>query len=74
METFQWVNIISEIVRNYTNKKHSRIKMEPYYDTKNIILITYNPLMTTGPRKSKNGDIVRISEAKHIFDEYYTSN
>lgn len=42
--TYKWIHILSEIVRNYNNVKHRKIKMKSVDVTENTALTTFNQL------------------------------
>ena len=61
-------NILDELVSNYNNKYHSKIKMSPIQGSKKVnekkIKNIYNFEITKKPEKFKIGDRVRISLEK----------
>ena len=71
-------NIIDDLVNEYNNKYHSKIKMSPIQGSKKInekkIKIIYNFDKTKKPGKFKIGDRVRISLEKNIFEKSYDTN
>ena len=71
-------NILDELVNNYNNKYHSKIKMSPIEASKKInekkIKNIYNFEKTKKPSKFKIGDRVRISLEKNIFEKSYETN
>ena len=71
-------NIIDDLVNEYNNEFHSKIKMTPIQGSKKIhekkIKITYNFDKTKKPGKFKIGDHVRISLEKNIFEKSYDTN
>lgn len=77
--TYRWIDILSEIIKNYNHTKHSTINMKPCDVNKDneskVMVAAYNFIkIATGERKFKVGDIVRISKYKHIFEKGYTPN
>ena len=71
-------NILDELVKNYNNKYHSKIKMTPVEASKKInekkIKNIYNFEKTKKPGRFKIGDRVRISLEKNIFEKSYETN
>ena len=71
-------NIIDDLVNEYNNKYHSKIKMTPVEGSKKLMKIKkkniYNFKKTTKPGKFKIGDRVRISLEKNIFEKSYETN
>ena len=71
-------NILDELVNNYNNKYHSKMKMSPIQGSKKInekkIKNIYNFEKTKRLGKFKIGDKVRISLEKDIFEKSYETN
>ena len=71
-------NILDELVNNYNNKYHSKIKMSPIEGSKKInekkIKNIYNFEKTKKPGKFRIGDRVRLSLEKNIFEKGYDTN
>lgn len=77
--SYRWIDILSGIVADYNNTIHKTIKMKPIDVSKTneskVLKSAYNFIkLSTMPRKFSEGDIVRISKAKHVFDKGYTPN
>ena len=76
--SYRWIDILSDIVRDYNNRKHRTIGMKPCdvnkSNEKKILDSVYNRILLTSPRRYKVGDIVRISKNKHVFKKGYTPN
>lgn len=77
--SYNWVDILPQIVSNYNNTKHRTINMKPIdvckENEKKVLKFAFTHLkLATKPKKFSIGDIVRISKAKHVFDKGYTPN
>lgn len=79
--TYQWINILPEIVCQYNNTRHRTIGIKPIEVNKrneNHILKSVYSFVKVAPILRKNtfaiGEIVRISKIKHIFEKGYTPN
>ena len=77
--TYNWVDVLDELTKNYNNTKHSRILMKPADVNKsneNLVWITlYGSAMGKLPLpKFRVGDTVRISKYKIIFSKGYEAN
>ena len=77
--TYNWINILSKLVNNYNQTKHSSILMRPADVNKSnkdqvwITLYGY-PLGDLPLPKFRIGDTVRISKYKNIFKKGYEAN
>lgn len=74
----KWLDILSDLISFYNNKKHRTINEKPINVTKNkekeiLRRITTDSRVFTKP-KFKVGDSVRISKSKHVFEKGYTPN
>lgn len=76
--SYKWQTILPKIVDEYNNTKHTTIKMAPKNVTKSneqmLLATVYNNIKIAGPAKLKNGDLVRISKYKGLFEKGYTPN
>lgn len=76
--SYRWIDILSDIVKDYNNRRHRTIGMKPCDVTKSnekqILNSVYNHIKLTSSRRYKVGDIVRISKNKHVFKKGYTPN
>ncbi|KAJ8909474.1 hypothetical protein NQ315_014891 [Exocentrus adspersus] len=76
--SYNWINILHEITKNYNGTVHSTIGCKPQDVNKSneadILKSSYSHIKMTGKRKFKVGDIVRISKSKHVFEKSYTPN
>ncbi len=80
-ETRKWIDILQQLVDDYNKSFHSTIKMTPVQASKaeNSRLVWYNIygsylVAEYGPPKFKEGQTVRISKYKGIFDKGYLPN
>ena len=77
--TYNWIDILSKLVNNYNQTKHSSILMRPADVNKSnkdqvwITLYGY-PLGDLPLPKFRIGDTVRISKYKNIFEKGYEAN
>ena len=74
--TYNWVDILDELTKNYNNTKHSSILMKPKDVNKtneNMVWVTlYGHVMGELPLpKFRIGDTVRVSKYKSIFTKGY---
>lgn len=76
--TYKWLPIINQIVNDYNNTVHSKIRMKPADVTKefekHLLSTVYNNMKIAGKSKLKVDDLVRISKYKGIFEKSYTHN
>lgn len=76
--TYKWLPIINQLVNDYNNTVHSKIRMKPADVTKkfekHLLTTVYNNMKIAGKAKLKVGDLVRISKYKGIFEKSYTHN
>ena len=68
-----YIEKLDDIVNEYNNTYHSRIKMKPF-DAKSGNCIEYNVYSNDKDPKFEIGDHVRISKYKNIFAKGYTPN
>ena len=80
-ETRRWIDIIQQLVNGYNNAYHSTIKMTPTEASKleNAEIVWWNiygAYVTAdyGVARFKNGQTVRISKYKSVFDKGYLPN
>lgn len=77
--SYKWIDILTTIVQNYNNQKHTVTSMKPQDINKTneqkILKSSYSYMkIATGVQKFKVGDVVRISKAKHVFEKGYIPN
>ena len=77
--TYNWIDVLDQLVYNYNNTKHSIILMKPKDLNKNnddeVWTTLYGHLYGDLPlAKFKIGDIVRIHKYKSIFTKGYEAN
>ena len=78
--TYRWINILNDLLTNYNNTKHTKIKMKPRDVTrvneKKLYQDVYRNFQINRTRKIKFkvGDKVRISKFKQVFEKGYTPN
>lgn len=76
--SYRWIDILSDVVKDYNNRRHRTIGMKPSDVTKQnekqILNSTYNHIKMAARRRYKIGDIVRISKNKNVFAKGYTGN
>lgn len=71
---YKWVDILASVTDDYNHRKHRTIKMRPCDVKSSIKLNVYNINKKIGKIKFKNGDFVRISKYKSVFDKGYNAN
>lgn len=78
---YRWSDIIQSVVQKYNAQKHSVIKMAPKDVTRSHekkLLAIFQGLQRKMPlldkMKFKEGDLVRVSKNKMIFEKGYTPN
>ena len=77
--TYNWVDVLNELTKNYNNTKHSSILMKPKDVNKtneNMVWVTLfgSPLGNLPLPKFRTGDTVRVSKYKSIFVKGYEAN
>ncbi|KAJ8915703.1 hypothetical protein NQ315_000637 [Exocentrus adspersus] len=76
--TYKWLDVLPETTDNYNESRHSRKGYKPIdvINSKEELNLktAYNHIKTSGVRKFKVGDIIRISKNKHVFAKGYTPN
>lgn len=76
--SYKWVQILSKLLNEYNNTKHSTIHMKPKdvndKNEKHLLSTVYSRIKMFRPGKFKVGDNVRISRCGNIFDKGYTPN
>ena len=77
--TYNWVDVLEKLTKNYNNTKHSSILMKPKDVNKtneNIVWVTlYGHVMGDLPLpKFRIRDAVRVSKYKSIFTKGYEAN
>ena len=77
--TYNWVDVLDELTKNYNNTKHSTILMKPKDVNKaneNMVWVTLygSPMGELPLPKFRIGDTVRDSKYKSIFAKGYEAN
>lgn len=77
--SYQWLDLLDEIVNRYNNTKHTSIGIAPSKvnkkNEKSILNRFYNHIkMSDMKTKFKVGDYVRISKYRSVFEKGYTPN
>ena len=77
--TYNWVDVLDELTKNYNNTKHSSILMQPKDVNKtneNIVWVRLYgwPMGDLPLPKFRIGDTVRVSKYKSIFAKGYEAN
>ena len=71
----KWIKMVDDLVKEYSNTKHSSISMTPAEASKlTFVRNVRNKTIPTYKNKFKIGDKVRISRIKGIFDKGYLPN
>lgn len=78
-QSFQWISILSDIIDEYNDRKHSATRMSPNEASESPNSVKFYRLPTYtgynyGKIKFNVGDNVRISKHKAVFDKGYTQN
>ena len=69
-----WVDILTDAVKTYSNQIHSKIKMTLVDASNNPEKVGYSINFKNIKSKLKNGDYVRNADKRNIFSQRYTSN
>lgn len=73
---YKWDDILDEVTAEYNSKKHSVTGMSPRdvskKDEAQLLNGVYSHLKMASVRKFKEGDVVRISKQKAVFEKGYT--
>lgn len=77
--SYNWTTILEKLVRGYNNTKHTKIKMKPIdvnstIIEKKLLNTVYKNENVLVKNKFQNGDYVRISKYKGIFEKGYSIN
>ena len=77
--TYNWVDVLDELTKNYNNTKHGSTLMKPKDVKKpneNMAWVTLygSPLGKLPLPKFRVGDTVRVSKYKSVFDKGYEAN
>lgn len=74
--TYKWIDVLQQLTKEYNSTRHHKTGFKPEDVNKSneskILKKCYSHLKIAGPRKFKVGNIVRISKAKHVFDNWTT--
>lgn len=74
----KWLNILSSLIDEYNNTIHTTIKMKPKdvkkRHQKKLLQTVYKYDGLLKASKFKDGESVRISKFKHLFEKGYTPN
>ena len=79
-QTYKYVDVLQDLMNSYNNSYHRTIKTTPANVNKNnekkIWKIMYGDYIHNNEInfKYKEGDLVRISKSKNIFEKGYTAN
>ena len=72
---YKWIHIIDNLLDKYNNTIHSKIKLKPNQvnkkNEKKILKSVYNRMKIINVPKFVQGDMVRISKNRGIFDKGY---
>lgn len=75
---YQWLNLLPKLIKKYNEKKHRTIGMKPVDVTKkfekHLLSTVYSNIKIAGQGRLKEGDHVRISKVKSVFEKGYTPN
>ena len=77
--TYNWIDVLDKLTKNYNNTKHGSIHMKPKDVNKtneNMVWVTLygSPLGKLPLPKFRIGDTVRVSKYKSIFGKGYEAN
>ena len=77
--TYNWIDVLEGLTRNYNNTKHGSIFMKPINVNKtneNMVWVTLygSPLGKLLLPKFRIGDTVRVSKYKSVFSKGYEAN
>lgn len=79
--SYKWIDILQRLIDDYNNKKHRTIKMKPNdvnsQNEQQLLDTVYNYKWIISEKskpKFKEGDLVRLSKYKHVFEKGYTPN
>lgn len=74
----RWIDLLEQVTDTYNNTKHSTIQMKPKdvnkSNEKTLQNSVYKHLKIVAKQKFREGDIVRISKSKHVFEKGYVPN
>lgn len=75
---YKWFDILQDIIKEYNNTKHSTIRMQPIRVKKRheklLLSTVYKYEAHFQSPKFREGENVRISKYKHVFEKGYTPN
>ena len=74
LNTRKWIDILPSLLTKYNNTKHSTIKMTPTEASKENSDVMLPHKLTSGEKRFKVGEKVRISRIKGIFEQGYLAN
>ena len=75
--TYEWMDVLPDLLKTYNSRYHRSIKMAPNDVNFNNENEVYRNLYTKKPKRGKRfheGDMVRISKKRQIFDKGYLPN
>ena len=77
--TYNWIDVLNELAKNYNNTKHSRIHMKAKdvnETNENMVWVTLcgSPLGNLPLPKFRIGDTVRVSKYNSVFAKGYEAN
>jgi transposase InsO family protein len=75
--TYRWIDVLGKLIDTYNSRYHRSIGMSPnevtYQNEDEVYRTLYKKRPISG-KKLKQGDLVRISEKRHIFEKGYLPN
>lgn len=78
---YKWIDILQSLLDDYNNTRHRKIKLKPnevnVQNEQHLLNTVYNHKWIVSEKnkpKFKEGDSVRLSKYKHIFEKGYTPN
>jgi transposase InsO family protein len=75
--TYRWMDVLGKLLETYNSRYHRSIKMSPNqvnYQNENQVYINLYQKKPKKGKKLREGDLVRISEKRHIFEKGYLPN
>lgn len=75
---YAWIQMYKNLIEIYNNRKHRTIKMKPNdvnaSNEKHLLATVYNHRKVFLNKNLREGEYVRISKYKHVFEKGYTPN